>query len=316
MINIVNVIGINDEDKIIVKRNRGSMSRMELTIPGNNTLLEQIKIPEFKVSTLILGGVHTQISLNFPKDAVWFNSISSAEGNTKSLKLLSGILSDKSWSVINHPDHILLTARDKASQILSHIEGVIIPKCFTLAPSSLEEIKRYINDNSISFPFLFRAAVDHGKHSLLRINTPDEISKLECFAFDGEEDYYMTEFIDFASTDGLYRKMRFLVIGDKVVPRHLMISSSWQIHSDHSAVSGEEIAFLSHVEASVAKRCLAIKQSFNLDYIGIDCAMDREGNLVIFEANAHSMIGNGKNDLEHQKILEDIQVALIELVAM
>lgn len=316
MINIVNVIGINDEDKVIVKRNGGSMSRMDLTIPGNSTLLEQVKIPEFKVSTLILGGVHTQISLNFPKDAVWFNSISSAEGNTKSLKLLSGILLDKSWPVINHPDHILLTARDKADQILSHIEGVLVPKCFTLTPSSLEEIKIYINNNSIPFPFLFRADVDHGKHSLLRINAPDEISKLERFAFDGEKSYYISKFIDFVSADGLYRKMRFLVIGDKVIPRHLMVSESWQIHSDHSAVSGEEIAFLSHVEVSVAKRCLAIKHSFGLDYIGIDCAMDKEGNLLIFEANAHSMIGYGKNDLAHQKVLQDIHVALVELVAM
>ncbi len=314
MINIVNIIGIDDENRVIVKHNGGSMSRMELTITGNSTLLEQVSIPEFKVSTLILGGTRTEISLKFPEDAVWFNSISSADGNIKSLKMLEGILKNKPISIINPPDKVLQTTRDETAQIVSGIDGVKALGCFRLVPRSISEIKNFIDTNDISFPFLFRPTVDHGKNSLLKIDSLDEISKLECFAFDGEKSYYITEFIDFASVDGFYRKMRFLVIGEKVIPRHLMVSSSWQIHSDHSAVSEEEIAFLSHVEASVVKRCLAIKQSFGLDYIGIDCAMDREGNLVIFEANAHSMIGNGKNDVHHQKVLRDIEVALVELL--
>ncbi len=314
MINIVNIIGIDDENRVIVKQNGGSMSRMELTITGNSTLMEQVSIPEFKVSTLILGGVNTQISLKFPEDAIWFNSISSADGNIKSLRMLEGILKSKSISIINPPDKVLLTTRDKAVQILSGIDGVKIPECFRMEPGSISEVKQFIDTNGISFPFLFRPAVDHGKNSLLKINSPDKMSRLECFAFDGEKSYYITEFIDFVSADGLYRKMRFLVIGDKVIPRHLIISSSWQIHSDHSAVSDEEIAFLSRVEPSVAQRCLAVKESFGLDYIGIDCAMDREGDLLIFEANAHSMIGHGKNDICHQKTIQDVGFALREQV--
>ena len=316
MINIVNILGINDQDQVIVKHNGGSMNRMELTITGNSTLLEQADTSEFKVMTLILGGATTQISLKFPEDAVWFNSISSADGNRKSLEMLAGLLKRTPRPIINHPGKVLQTTREETVRVLSGIDGVKVPECLKLTPRSISEVKSFIAEKSISFPFLFRPAVDHGKNSLLKIDSTDELSKLEHFAFDGEKSYHIIEFIDFASADGLYRKMRFLVIGEKVIPRHLMISSSWQIHSDKGETSSEEIAFLSRIEPSIARRCLEIREAFGLDYIGIDCSIDAEGNLLIFEANAHSMIGNGKNGKHHKKIIEDIEQAVIGLVSL
>lgn len=316
---IVNVIGINDENRVVVKHNGGSINRLDLTITGNSTLLDQVTLPEFKILTLILGGADTRISLNFPKDAIWLNSISNADANTKSLKMLIGILDANPFDIINPPDKVLCTTRDQTAHLLSGIEGVSVPECFRFAPEGISDIKNFLSEHDLSFPFLFRPIVDHGKQSLIRIDTYEEISRLERFAFDGEREYYLTKFVDFASHDGLYRKMRFLVIGERVIPRHLMISSSWQIHGDKSDKSKpllreEEIAFLSETEPSIVRRCLEIQKRFGLDYIGIDCAIDREGDLLVFEANAHSMIGIGKNDPRHRQILGDIDKAFQDLV--
>ncbi len=80
------------------------------------------------------------------------------------------------------------------------------------------------------------------------------MEKLHRFAFDGENEFYVTQFLDYQSTDGLYRKMRFLIIGDEVIPRHLILSPSWQIHTEDKKMESklkeqqvnEEIDFLKY----------------------------------------------------------------------
>ncbi|MBW1785921.1 MAG: hypothetical protein JRK53_04775 [Deltaproteobacteria bacterium] len=322
MAKVVNVMGINDANTVLVERNRGTFTQLELTIGGSCDLLQQIGSRDFEVLTLILGGKLFDINFSLPGNTALFNSIACAEGNSKALQAFSQILTSTSAPVINHPDHVARTTRNNVSQVLANIEGVVAPRCVKFTPSSIGDVSDLSDRENIPCPFLFRPAVEHGSHTLVRVDSPDDLDKLHRFALDGAREYYVTEYIDYRSADGLYRKARFLVIGDDVIPRHLMIASDWQIHVDEMDDSRigreerirEEVAFLAGGDEAINRRCLGIKNSLELDFIGIDCAFDGRGNLIIFEANPYSMQGLGKKGPRFDNTIAHIRRALVGLI--
>ena len=104
------------------------------------------------------------------------------------------------------------------------------------------------------------------------------------------------ELLDARGGDGLYRKYRFLSIGGTLYPVHLARSSRWKVHyfsADQvrtpEAIAEEE-AFLIDPRGAIGQRAMtAIEtaaQRIDLDYFGIDFALDPQGNALFFEANA------------------------------
>src|SRR5439155_1080338 len=80
-------------------------------------------------------------------------------------------------------------------------------------------------------PFLFRQVGSHGGQDLALVGDRDDLDRLEQFALDGR-DFYVTEFVDFRSPDGLYRKYRVLVIDGVPYAKHMIASDSWNIHAE------------------------------------------------------------------------------------
>jgi len=104
------------------------------------------------------------------------------------------------------------------------------------------------------------------------------------------------EQLDARGADGFYRKYRFLVIGGRFYPVHLARSSTWKVHyfsADQTRAAeavAEEDAFLSDPRAAIGERAMHALESaagrIGLDYFGIDFGLDRDGNALLFEANA------------------------------
>jgi len=46
----------------------------------------------------------------------------------------------------------------------------------------------------------------------------------------------------------------------------------------------------------------------------LDCALDCKGKLIVFEVNAHTMIGIGKRETYHTDTIQAIKEALKELI--
>lgn len=113
-------------------------------------------------------------------------------------------------------------------------------------------------------------------------------------------EFYLSEFVDYRSADGYFRKYRFIFVGDDVLPYHLAIDSKWKVHhastdmANHLWMREEEKAFLERPEiafsASAFEVLRAIRKKMDLDYFGIDCAVDRNGNVVVFEVNASMLV--------------------------
>jgi hypothetical protein len=120
-----------------------------------------------------------------------------------------------------------------------------------------------------------------------------------------DTDHYLIEYVDYRSADGHFRKYRFIFVDGQVLPYHLAIGNDWKVHHvstdmvNQAWMQAEEEAFLqdpSRVFNSGHYESLrAIQQRIGLEYFGIDCGLDRTGNLVVFEVNA-SMLVHERNE--------------------
>ncbi|MDD2368790.1 MAG: hypothetical protein PHQ90_05760 [Sulfuricurvum sp.] len=294
MIRLLNFVGIDDSDTVVVSYNDGFLKSCRYTVEGNNSFLEGISPKNIDILTFHIGGIEQKgnISLSGRPDVI-FNSICNPESNTKSLALLIDWLKENDVPLINHPEQILLTKRDLIYKSLVDIPDIVMPKTLRLNPSSLAEIKKVLEEEHFSYPILFRPANEHGGSGLIRIDRYEELGLLERYAFDGR-DYFITEFVDFVSEDGLYRKSRYFVIDGKVYPRHRIVSTQWKIHAEtrselmneSTLFQNEEKKFLSRLDPEIEKKCLNIAQRVNLDCFGIDCHHETSGKMTIFEVNA------------------------------
>jgi hypothetical protein len=107
---------------------------------------------------------------------------------------------------------------------------------------------------------------------------------------------YVTEYYDFASADGLYRKLRIIFVDGQPFPFHLSISDHWLNHyyrtrtAQEDMLRAEEAMYLQQPEAYLGAAAYgALKQvgtRHDLGFFGLDGAIDRDGRLIVFECNA------------------------------
>jgi hypothetical protein len=87
-----------------------------------------------------------------------------------------------------------------------------------------------------------------------------------------------------------------MVIGGRLYPLHLAISSNWKIHYVTAEMSNspehraEEAQFLEDMPGVLGPRAMAgldyVQRELALDYAGIDFALSPHGDVLLFEANA------------------------------
>ena len=132
---------------------------------------------------------------------------------------------------------------------------------------------------------------------MTKINDAEDLARLD-FATLANGLYYLTEFVNYQSAAGQFRKIRFFVVDGKIYPLHHIVGSSWSIHMatrrekmlGNLAQIGEEEGFLAEFQSiirpglSTAIEALSVR--IGLDYFGIDGAINEDGQLVLFEANA------------------------------
>jgi glutathione synthase/RimK-type ligase-like ATP-grasp enzyme len=161
------------------------------------------------------------------------------------------------------------------------------------APGALESVAQ-----EIGFPMLARPVGSHGGDDLVKLESPAALAAH--VAGTPAEALYLTQFCDFRSADGLYRKYRFIVVAGEVFPYHLAIGDGWLVHyfrtemRDRPALLDEEARFLADPLASlgpdIAASLADIVRAVPLDFFGIDCSVDTDGKLLVFECNATMLV--------------------------
>ena len=119
-------------------------------------------------------------------------------------------------------------------------------------------------------------------------------------------DFYATEFFDYRSPDGFYRKYRMFFVDRRPYPYHLAISDRWLVHYDRSRTAehperlAEERRFLDDPEHALGKEAYetirAVGQRLDLEFAGIDFSLTPEGAVLLFEANATMLVHTERPD--------------------
>lgn len=200
--------------------------------------------------------------------------------------------------VLNRPEQIMGLERDVLWRTLKDVPGVVCPATLRCARDELavliEENKRPSDDFAmLSFPLLARPVGSHAGHGLVKLDGPEDVAAY--LGADPVEDYFVSQFIDYTSADGLYRKYRIVLIDGVPYPVHMAISDQWAIWylnadmADSVDKRSEEAQFFTGFENEFAKRhetaLAALSDAVKLDYFGIDCAETQDGRLVVFEAD-------------------------------
>ena len=226
-------------------------------------------------------------------------------GSTMKVVTLSGALENQAitpTTTLNDPGRISHTTRDAITELLSEIPGCRIPDILRLPAD--KDVAAAVREAELlfSFPLLVRPAGTHGGDDFEKCA---DAAALAEYLSPRKGDHYLIEYIDYASADGHFRKYRFIFVGAKVMPYHLCIGNDWKVHhvstdmANQPWMQQEEAAFLANPGAVFSQAHYqtlnTIRERIGLDYFGIDCALDGEGNLVVFEVNA-SMLVHARNE--------------------
>jgi hypothetical protein len=219
------------------------------------------------------------------------NQISDADRNRRILEHLIRLLSGFEGRIVNHPSDVLKTSRDEMARLLAGTPGLRVPKVIRLRdPDEVHNVERA----GLSFPIILRRAGTHGGQILGLFATMDE---LRC-AVPADGELFATEFVDFRSPDGLYRKYRICVIGRSIILRHIIVSDRWNIHGrdrrrlmlGRADLRDEERRMVGRprheIRSSVVETLRAVRKRIPLDYFGVDFGIAADGAVVLFEANA------------------------------
>jgi hypothetical protein len=220
------------------------------------------------------------------------NLITEPEQNSKVLENLRKLLRGVPGRVINKPEAVLRSTRDQVARLLSGIPGLIVPKAIRLDGGKQAIAAKALAKAGIVAPVILRKTGTHaGKIVGLFDSVDGAVAALE----PGE--HIATQFVDFAGADGLYRKFRVYFIGRRVVLRHMIVSDEWNVHvrergrfmADHPEQVAEERALFETDEpfsAKVREVFREVRERMPLDFFGMDFGLTRDGDVVLFEANA------------------------------
>lgn len=198
--------------------------------------------------------------------------------------------------VVNHPRLMLATDRESISRRLAGVADAVMP---TTVRIEAKDLRRRVRDGDTSaFPLIVRHAGKHGGDMMELARDADALLRFAEEA--GEQTLYLTDFVNYSSPDELFRKYRFIFVGDQILPYHLAIGDGWKVHHASTRMASvewmrrEEEGFLNEPECVFGAKGMAaldaIRRQIGLDYFGIDCSLDSEGKVVIFEVNASMLI--------------------------
>jgi len=230
-----------------------------------------------------------------PHDLV-FNGIGDADICGEGLAAACALVAQTKKPVINHPARVLQTGRAANVDRLRGLPNVIVPRMRKLPHPALvgAGAAETVAANGFAFPVLARTPGFHTGQHFIRAETPDELAKVVA-GFPGD-DVWLIEQLDARDNDGLFRKIRVMMIDRKIYPLHLAISRNWKIHyfradMAHSAENRRKDGeFLDDMRRAIGARAVAalerIAVTLDLDYGGIDFAVNAAGDILFFEANA------------------------------
>jgi hypothetical protein len=254
------------------------------------------------------------------------NMITEAENSANILGNLEKLLRGVPARVINPPEAVLRSTRDQVAALLTGIDGLIVPKTVRFRGSEPTAAARTLANAGIAPPIIVRQTGTHGGKIIGLFSSVEEAVN----ALERDGDHIATEFVDFRSADALYRKFRIFFIRHHRILRHMLISDHWSVHGharvDFMAprpqlIAEERAMFESDNPFPVQTEAIfdAIRQRMPLDFFGLDFALAKDGQVVLFEANATMSFMANLSDPRFEylpRCIPPARAAFMELVGL
>jgi hypothetical protein len=195
--------------------------------------------------------------------------------------------------LLNPPHFVRNLDRDKLHGLLDGIKGLDIPATACVTRAQLSEM-------AAQFPVIIRPRGSHAGVGLAKIDNGADIANY--LAGRPEDEFFVTRFVDYADEDGLFRKYRIVVVDGRPYACHMAIADRWDIWYLNAGMAfseskrNEEANFMRSFDSDFAIRhqsaLAAMADRIGLDYFTIDCAENKSGELLIFEADNTAVVHN------------------------
>jgi tetratricopeptide (TPR) repeat protein len=277
---------------------------------GGNTPIEKL-LDDQVFRTYVLVVDFYDKSQPLPAHDVIFNGIGDADMSGEALRAAESLLAGCDSRVLNAPASVLATSRCGNSRRMAGLDGVRTARTETYPYARLagKEGADTLLRDGFRFPLLLRSPGFHmGQHFVevaSRGEVTDCVAELPGAGREGAE-LLGIEYLDARGADGCARKYRVMIVAGQLYPLHLAISPNWKIHyfsadmKDRPDHREEEEAFLRDMVGTLGERAMtglrAVRDALGLDYGGIDFGLDREGNVLLFEANANMVVEQPHED--------------------
>jgi tetratricopeptide (TPR) repeat protein len=234
-----------------------------------------------------------------PHYDVVFNAIGDADTARRSQAAVDRFLALNDKPLLNRPECIARTSRDRIGSMLEGIEGLEVPRVIRWDPcrAGAMDVHARIAAAGLAYPIIARPVGAHGGDGVVLLQTPQALAAISAAAA-GE--LYLSSYREYRSDDGYFRKYRVIFVDRRPYPYHLAIGSNWLTHyvtADMLSTQwkiGEEYRFLDNpagVLGAAAWAALeAVAQRLDLDFCGVDFSLLADGRLLVFEANATMLV--------------------------
>jgi tetratricopeptide (TPR) repeat protein len=261
---------------------------------GNSPIVRFLDKKTFLTLNIIPDFYDPAVAL--PPRQLIINAIGDGDHCETSLEAAERILEQNTGPVLNFPARVRPTGRADNARLLGMLEGVVTPRITTLSREILAgaDAVSALEQHGFAFPILLRPPGFHEGSHFRRIENPDGLAKAVS-QIPGQK-LMAIEYLDARDDDGKIRKYRVMMIDGKLYPLHKAISRDWMIHyfsaemANSPAHRAEDEAFLEDMPGVLGPRAMRalgrIRDALDLDYAGADFSLGRDGEILLFEANA------------------------------
>jgi len=289
--NVLFLQGIPDNQKVILLSINNPFS---FDAGGSCNVYNHIDESNFKKHSLTLN-IKQGIGITIQNIDLIFNQISDNDTHSITLSKVASLIQKFNLKCINHPKYISQTTRESIYLKLKKIPQISMPKTIRIQSKTPSDIFLKIQENDLRYPIILREAGAHGGVTTHLVHSNNEIQNLYAIPLDGR-DYYLTQYKNCMNEDGLFQKMRLVIINGEAFIRHCISSKEWMVHAQNRVENSENLeikileSFESFIKPKIDSTIQDIYREIKLEYFGIDCYIDKNMRLTIFEINANMNI--------------------------
>jgi hypothetical protein len=272
---------------------------------GGNTPIEfLLEGSAIELQTLyVVAGIELPVPL--PDHDVAILIASDSEECREALRKIDRAMPRWPRPLLNPPQLVRNLDRDKLHGLLCGIQGLDIPATACVTRAQLSEVARSnigLADVAaeLQFPIIIRPRGSHAGVGLAKIDNGAMIVRY--LADRPEQEFFVSRFVDYAGHDGLFRKYRIALVDGRPYACHMAIADRWDIWYLNAGMAFsqskrlEEERFMRTFDGDFALRhqgaLAALVARIGLDYFTIDCAENKDGELLIFEADNTAVVHN------------------------